>query len=152
MNIRQITDQREKQSIARTVLEALPEWFEVAESREQYIEKSQDKLFFAAYEESTLSGFLYLQQTGDATAELAVMGVRKEYHRRGIGRALFEAVRQAAREAGYLFMQVKTVKMGVYEDYDRTNRFYQALGFHELEVFPMLWDEANPCQIYIMAL
>ena len=46
-------------------------------------------------------------------------------------------------------MQVKTVKMGVYEDYDRTNRFYLSVGFRELEVLP-LWDEANPCQVYVM--
>lgn len=24
--------------------------------------------------------------------------------------------------------------------------------FKEFEVFPTLWDEANPCQIYVMAL
>ena len=47
---------------------------------------------------------------------------------------------------------VKTVKMGVYEDYDKTNLFYLSLGFKELEVFPKLWDEANPCQIYIMSI
>lgn len=40
--------------------------------------------------------------------------------------------------------------MGHYEDYDQTNRFYQALGFVELECFPTLWDEANPCQVYVM--
>jgi nitroreductase len=49
-------------------------------------------------------------------------------------------------------MQVKTVQMGCYEDYDRTNRFYQDVGFKELEVFPDLWDEANPCQIYVLSL
>lgn len=26
------------------------------------------------------------------------------------------------------------------------------LGFKEFEVFPTLWDEWNPCQIYAMAL
>ena len=30
--------------------------------------------------------------------------------------------------------------------------YYKSLGFKELEVFPTLWDEANPCQIYIMGL
>ena len=45
-----------------------------------------------------------------------------------------------------------TVKMGVYEDYDRTNLFYISCGFKELEVFPLYWDEANPCQIYVMYL
>jgi len=42
--------------------------------------------------------------------------------------------------------------MGKYEAYDKTNRFYLALGFKEFEVFPNLWDEWNPCQVYIMAI
>ncbi len=49
-------------------------------------------------------------------------------------------------------MQVKTVKMGVYEDYDRTNRFYLACGFRELEVINEIWGDDNPCQIYVMSL
>jgi len=42
--------------------------------------------------------------------------------------------------------------MGKYEAYDKTNRFYISLGFKEFEIFPTLWDERNPCQIYVMAL
>ena len=80
------------------------------------------------------------------------MGVLKTFHRRGIGRKLFEAARDCAVNRGYEFMQVKTVQMGMYEDYDRTNLFYRSVGFKEFEVFPMLWDEANPCQIYVMEL
>ena len=53
---------------------------------------------------------------------------------------------------GYEFIQVKTVRSGMYEDYDITNEFYKSLGFKELEVFPEYWDEANPCQIYVMSL
>ena len=70
----------------------------------------------------------------------------------GVGRALVEAARRAAREAGYAFMQVKTVQMGKYAEYDATNRFYLAMGFKEFEVFPHLWDEWNPCQVYVMGL
>ena len=80
------------------------------------------------------------------------MGVLKEYHRQGIGRELFNSAKKTAYEAGYSFMQVKTVQMGNYEEYDRTNLFYLSLGFQEFEVFPTLWDEGNPCQIYIMRL
>ena len=80
------------------------------------------------------------------------MGVRKEYHRQGIGRALFEQAKAEAKRLGYSFIQVKTVQMGRYSIYDDTNRFYLSLGFKELEVFPTLWDEWNPCQIYIMAI
>ena len=37
-----IEDKEVKKQIARSVLEALPEWFEVVESREQYIADSAD--------------------------------------------------------------------------------------------------------------
>ena len=76
----------------------------------------------------------------------------KEYHRQGIGKELFLNAKKLAVEKGYAFLQVKTVQMGRYEEYDNTNRFYLSLGFKEFEVFPTLWDEWNPCQIYIMSL
>ena len=150
--IRQISEPDERRRIAREILEALTDWFEITESREAYIRESADQLFFAAEEDGRAAGFLCLKETGSSTVELAVMGVRKEYHRRGIGRALFQAAKEQAVLCGYEFMQVKTVKMGCYEDYDRTNEFYLSVGFKELEVFPTLWDEANPCQIYVMFL
>lgn len=77
---------------------------------------------------------------------------RPECHRKGVGRKLFTHAKEIAAVSGYSFLQVKTVQMGKYEDYDRTNRFYLALGFKEFEVFPTLWDENNPCQIYVMSL
>ena len=149
MDIRQVTDKDEKQRIARAILEGLTEWFEVDESREGYISGSADQPFFAAFADGEPTGFLCLKETGRDTVELAVMGVKKSLHRSGTGRALFNAARSFAAAQGYSFMQVKTVKMGVYEDYDITNRFYLSLGFRELEVLP-LWDEANPCQVYVM--
>ncbi|MBO4650981.1 MAG: GNAT family N-acetyltransferase [Clostridiales bacterium] len=150
--IKQIEDKNEKQKIAREVLEALTEWFEVEESREGYISDSKDWIFFAAEEDGKYAGFLCLKETGKATVELAVMGVKKDFHRHGIGRQLFNEAKKTAAAMGYSFMQVKTVKMGVYDDYDITNRFYLACGFQEFEVFETLWDEANPCQIYVMSL
>ena len=148
--VREVAAPEEKTALAREILEALPEWFGIPEAREEYIENSAQELFFAACEGEAPVGFLTLKRTGEATAELAVMGVRKEYHRQGVGRALFEAAKARAKELGYAFLQVKTVQMGRYPEYDATNRFYLALGFREFEVFPTLWDEWNPCQIYIM--
>ena len=148
----EIIDPNEKQAIARKVLEALIDWFGIEESREEYIKSSADWTFFAAKEEDEAIGFLCLKETGKATVELAVMGVLKDRHRSGVGRQLVERAKENARAQGYEFMQVKTVKMGEYEDYDRTNLFYISCGFKEFEVFPLLWDEANPCQIYVMSL
>ena len=150
--IREIQEPAEKQKITRTILEALPDWFGIEESREGYIKESANLPFFAAFDGEQPIGFLCLKETGKETVELCAMGVLQEYHRKGIGRALFEKAKEAAVRMGYSFMQVKTVQMGRYEDYDRTNRFYLSLGFKEFEVFPLLWDEWNPCQIYVMSL
>ncbi len=147
-----MTDSLEKRSVTRLVLEALPDWFGIPEAREEYIEESDNKIFFCAFDGGRPVGFLYLKETGRDTVELYVMGVLKEFHRKGIGRQLFNRAKKAANERGYSFIQVKTVQMGKYKEYDSTNKFYLSLGFKEFEVFPTLWDEWNPCQIYIMSL
>ena len=121
MKVIEITDDLEKMKLTRYILEALPEWFGIPEAREEYIRDSAGKSFFCAYNEAEPVGFLYLKQTGKDTVELAVMGVLKEYHRNGIGKALFETAKKVACEKGYSFIQVKTVQMGKYEDYDKTN-------------------------------
>ena len=150
--VRQIGDSDRKEKIAREILEALPDWFENVEAREGYIRDSREWIFFAAEKDGSAVGFLCLKETGRPTVELAVMGIRMEYHRKGIGSALFASAKAYAVAEGYEFMQVKTVRMGMYEDYDRTNRFYLSLGFRELEVIPEIWGEENPCQIYVMHL
>ena len=150
--IRIVCDAAEKSGIARTVLEALPEWFGIPEARESYISEAADEITVVSEEGGRPNGFLCLKETGKDTVELAVMGVLKECHRNGIGTALFQAAKAIAVEKGYSFLQVKTVQPGRYEEYDRTNLFYLSLGFKEFEVFPTLWDEQNPCQIYVMSL
>ncbi len=125
---------------------------DIPEATEAYIAESKGQPFFCAFQEEGAVGFLYLKETGKHTVELAVMGVLREHHRTGIGKALFRAAQEEAKRLGYAFIQVKTVQMGRYDIYDDTNRFYLSLGFKELEVFPTLWDECNPCQIYILAV
>ena len=141
-----------KQTIARKILEALHDWFEVEENREKYISACVNWTFLAAKENDEYVGFLCLKETSKETVELAVMGILKEYHRKGIGTQLFEAANKIATDSGYSFMQVKTVQFGIYPDYDITNRFYQACGFKELEVIKEIWGEENPCQIYVRYL
>lgn len=147
-----VHDAEDRRSIARLILEDLPEWFGIPEAREAYIRESADQIMIVSTANEEPIGFICLKETGKDTLELAVMGMRKEYHRKGIGTKLFEAAKAIAVDRGYSFLQVKTVQMGKYEEYDRTNRFYLSLGFKEFEVFSTLWDECNPCQIYVMSL
>lgn len=152
MRVHQVIVPDEKMRIARTVLEQLQDWFEITDAREKYISESAEQVFFAAEDEGKDMGFVYLKSTGKDTVEIACMGVLVPYHRRGIGSALFSAVKAQAKDMGFRFLQVKTVAMGHYEEYDQTNLFYKSLGFKEFEVFPTLWDEHNSCQVYVMAV
>ena len=75
----------EKESISRTILTQLQEWFGPPDSTKEYIQNSKDMPFWACFE----------------------------------------------------------------KDKHITNAFYETLGFREFECFPTLWDEWNPCQVYV---
>ena len=72
------------------------------------------------------------------------MGVLKEFHRHGIGRKLFMKAREKAIKDGFSFIQVKTVQMGQYDNYDNTNKFYISLGFKEFEYFRLFGMSGIP--------
>ena len=112
----QVENNKEKEMISRTILEALPDWFGLPEAREEYIVNSVNQQFFAAVKEEKTIGFLCLKQTGKDTVEVSVMGVLKEFHRHGIGRKLFMKAREKAIKDGFSFIQVKTVQMGQYDN------------------------------------
>lgn len=152
IEIKEITDKNEKENIAREILYDLPEWFGLPESTEAYIKDSKDKAFLAVFVEGKAGGFIVINPTSSDTAEIFVMGVKKEFHRLGLGTKLVKAYEQLAIGGGYSYSQVKTVKSGHYAEYDITNDFYQAMGYVELECFPDMWDRWNPCQIYIKYL
>ena len=111
MEIQELTVAEEKQKVVRQILEGLPEWFGIAEAREEYIAQSAGQPCFAAMEQGKPIGFLCLKETGRDTMELAVMGVDRKYHRRGCGRALFAAAQKYASQTGYSFLQVFFVRL-----------------------------------------
>jgi len=150
--IRFVTDGEEKSKIAEKILGDLPEWFGLPDSTAEYVRESGKMPFWAYCENGAAVGFIALKETSPYTAEIYVMGVRKTFHRRGIGRELFRAFYGYAKKHGYEFLQVKTVDAGHYEEYDRTRMFYEKMGFRKLETFPTLWDEWNPCLVMVMAV
>lgn len=147
--IKEIFDTNLKESISRDILNDLPEWFGMPESTEEYIRDSKDKPFIACFLDNDAVGFVSLNSTSNDCADIFVMGIKKNYHRMGIGTKLNYAYEELAKKLGYTYSQVKTVQSGHYKEYDITNNFYKSVGYKELEVFPTLWDEWNPCQVYI---
>jgi len=49
------------------------------------------------------------------------------------------------REQGVEYLQVKTLSASAPDEgYAKTRAFYHAMGFRDLEEFPLLWDPSNP--------
>jgi GNAT superfamily N-acetyltransferase len=146
MLIKKIEDKKMKQEIARDILYDLPEWFGIPESTEAYIKDSADMVFYAAYNGSISCGFVAIQRHFKNSAEINVMGIHKEYHRKGIGIQLIKKACEWCLEEEIEFLQVKTLA-DTHPDihYGKTREFYKAVGFEEIEVFPDLWGKENPC-------
>jgi ribosomal protein S18 acetylase RimI-like enzyme len=144
---------KSKSERCREVLDNLPEWFGIPEATEAYVKASSDLPMFGAFAGDALAGFVSIKQHTASAAELYVMGVKKQFHRHGVGRRLVEAAADDARRSGLLFLTVKTLAPSNPDaNYAATRKFYDAVGFVPLEVFPTLWDEENPCLLMIKSL
>lgn len=150
MNIQilEITQSDEKAQIVEEILLDLPDWFGLPDSTKEYIEQSKQLVLFSAHHNNQNLGFITLKETSPDTCEIHCMGVKKEYHHKGIGKLLIKQFEEYAKER-YEYIQVKTVDEGKYPEYDQTISFYKSVGFKKLEVFTTLWDEWNPCLIMI---
>ncbi len=141
-----VTEEIAKEHIARKILKNLPDWFGIEEATEEYIETSKSLPFFAVYHEDQPAGFIALKLHNAYTAEVYVMGILKEFHRQGLGKALVGEAEAFCLENSMEFLTVKTLDASrESEEYHKTRRFYESLGFKPLEVFPTLWDESSPC-------
>jgi len=143
----EIDDPAERSRIAEAVLRDLPEWFGLEHATQAYIEHAAMLPTFAAQPDA---GFLCLKQHTPQAAEIYVMGVRRDQHRHGIGRALVEVAEAWCRARGLRYLQVKTLGPSRPDpEYDRTRAFYEALGFVPLEELHGLWDEENPALVLV---
>lgn len=150
--IKYIEDENIREKICRNILKQLPEWFGQEDGISRYAKESRDSYLWVDIENNKPVGFIVMKETSPYTVEISVMGILKEYHRKGIGTELFKSFYNFSKNNNYEFIQVKTVKNGKYSSYDITNAFYKKVGFRELECMDNLWDEDNPCQIYIMSI
>jgi coenzyme F420-0:L-glutamate ligase / coenzyme F420-1:gamma-L-glutamate ligase len=143
----EITDPTERSRIAEVVLRDLPDWFGIEEATAAYIKDAATLPTFAVEPDI---GFLCVKQHTVRAAELYVMGVRREHHRRGIGRALVEAAESWCRAHGIRYLHVKTLGPSRPDrEYDATRAFYEAMGFVPLEELHGFWDEENPALVLV---
>lgn len=58
MTFKQIYEPQMKETVVRKILEALPDWFEMEEGREQYIKESAEQICIGAAKDTEFVGFL----------------------------------------------------------------------------------------------
>jgi coenzyme F420-0:L-glutamate ligase/coenzyme F420-1:gamma-L-glutamate ligase len=143
----EIQDPAERSRIAEAVLRDLPEWFGIEESTVEYIDAAASLPTFAVEPDA---GFLCVKQHAPRAAEIYVMGVLQEQHRRGIGRALVAEAERWCRSRGIRYLQVKTLGPSrESRGYGATRLFYEAAGFVALEELHGLWSHDNPTLILV---
>ena len=142
---REIIDPSEKSTICANILHALPKWFGNAEANAGFIRDVQRMPFFAATENGVAVGFIALDIFDEHTAEIHVMGVLPEYHRKGVGRQLVAHCEAYCLSQDVPVMTVKTLA-GTHpsKSYAKTRRFYESLGFMP-EKITKEWGEEQQC-------
>jgi GNAT superfamily N-acetyltransferase len=131
--------------ICRRILDALPDWFGIPEAVDDYVAHADGSPAVIASIAGVDVGILTVVHHSPYAAEVHLMAVVPEHHRRGIGTAMLRHVEQELSDAGVEFLQVKTLSdKNPDEGYAKTREFYRASGFRPLEEFPTLWDPWNP--------
>lgn len=139
--------------ICRRILGALPGWFGIAESVDDYVSVADRSPTVIASLGGDDVGILTVVAHGAYAAEIYVMAVLPEYHRQGIGRRMLRHVEDALAESGVEFLQVKTLSPARRDEgYEKTRAFYRSCGFRPLEEFPRLWNPENPALQMVKAV
>jgi GNAT superfamily N-acetyltransferase len=142
-----------RSDLCREILDDLPEWFGIPDANASFIKAAAELPMLAGYRAGQLAGIASLKPHTDFAAELYVMGVKRIFHRQGLGRSLITAAADFARAKGAHFLTVKTLAPSNPDPhYAATRCFYEAVGFLPLEVFPTLWNADNPCLLMLKPL
>lgn len=137
------------------LLRSLPEWFGIESATASYVQDAATMPTYLAHAGDASDepvGALLAVRHFPAAAEIHLMAVAPEHHRRGVGRAMVAALEADLVADGVRLLQVKTLGPSrPNPEYDRTRAFYAAIGFLPLEEHPDLWP-GNPCLVMVKAL
>jgi GNAT superfamily N-acetyltransferase len=131
--------------LCQEILATLPTWFGLPDSVAEYVAVADAHPTVVATLEGRDVGLLTLVVHTPYAAEVSVMGVRPEHHRRGAGAAMLATAEEwlAGRDVEYL--QVKTLSPRHPDPgYAKTRAFYHDRGFRPLQEFPTLWGADQP--------
>ncbi|MBI4558669.1 MAG: GNAT family N-acetyltransferase [Candidatus Hydrogenedentes bacterium] len=111
------------------VAEALPEWFD-ADARGRAIPADlRHQHGFVALSGGQVVGFITLF-LAEGRLNIGWLGVRPDFHRKGIGSRLLDCAEEFAKHHGLTEIATYTLGDGVdYKPYEATRRFYFSRGF-----------------------
>lgn len=134
---------------AERILRTLPDWFGVEDDLMKYAEDTKRYPTFAAIHSDQVVGFITLRPHFSHAWELHCLAVDAAMRRQRVGASLHAHAQQYLADQGAMFLQVKTVASSYPSDaYAQTRAFYEALGYHPLEIFTNFWREGlDVCQL-----
>ena len=139
--------------ICNDILRSLPDWFGIESAIRRFASDSEKMPTFVAYVEGKPIGFASLHLHNRWTAEIHVMGVRPEFHGKGIGGKLLGESEKFLRKRRFKFLSVKTLGPSRADKwYEKTRKFYFSAGFRPVEEFKTFWSKSNPCLLMIKSL
>lgn len=142
-----------KSSACEPIFRSLPQWFAIERTIVQYLKDMDTMPTLIARADGEMAGFLTIKRHNEYSAEVYVMAIRPEKHRKGIGTRLLHYAEDVLRREGFEYVQVKTLAPSRPDQfYAGTRAFYMAMRFRPLEEFPDLWDRDNPCLVMVKRL
>ena len=140
-------------ALVRRVLDDLPDWFAIPEAVDRYVAEARSLPMIQVCTDGMGIGFASLQRPWVDRVEISCMGVLRDWHGKGAGRALIGAVTGAAHALNARLLMVKTLGPSHPDPfYASTRRFYSAAGFLPLAELPEIWGPEDPCLIMVRPL
>lgn len=151
--LREVNNPAEKASICSKILHALPDWFGIEAAKRDYIAGVEHTLYYAVQIGRVPIGFISLVEHNECSAEIYVLGIFAELHRRGLGRRLLGMAEKRLKLEGKKFLCVKTLGDSFQDRaYVKTKMFYRSMGFFPLFESEAIWGSGCPCLIMVKTL
>lgn len=123
----------ESERACRDISTDLPEWFGIPEANERYAKGVRERLTFGYVINEICVGMISLEFPFENTANIYWMGVRRNWHNKGIGKTLLRCAEAICLERKVYSMSVETLSPKENDSgYLDTFKFYIKEGFRPL--------------------
>jgi ribosomal protein S18 acetylase RimI-like enzyme len=137
------------------VILSLPYHFGIEAGREACGQAVRTSDGWVAQADGRVVGFLTVRPSYEQALEITWMAVHADYRRRGLGRALIDAL-AGPPPAGVRYLLVTTLSEAspetVKDSYEGTRRFYRQNGFQPIWDPEGWWDEENQAVLMLREL